>query len=111
MVSKARDDLPDPLRPVITVNVFRGISTEIFLRLCWRAPRTVMLLIAMGPEAASEAGRNTSPYTNAAIQTGPGGCRAILLSYLSSHWRTGSMRDKNDICVVISGLGPQRKEM
>src|SRR5438270_10360146 len=47
MVSKASDDLPEPLSPVITVNVLRGISTEMFFKLCWRAPRTVMLLIAM----------------------------------------------------------------
>src|SRR5438270_3677740 len=47
MVSKAREDLPEPLSPVITVRVLRGISTETFLRLCWRAPRTVILLIAM----------------------------------------------------------------
>jgi hypothetical protein len=39
--------LPEPLSPVITVKVLRGISTEMFFRLCWRAPRTVMLLIAM----------------------------------------------------------------
>src|SRR6478609_5016789 len=49
MVSKASDDLPEPLSPVITVRVLRGISTEMFFKLCWRAPRTVMLLIAMGP--------------------------------------------------------------
>src|SRR5215469_8987267 len=47
MVSKAREDLPEPLRPVMTVKVLRGISTEMFFKLCWRAPRTVMLLIAM----------------------------------------------------------------
>src|SRR6266853_4130854 len=47
MVSKASDDLPEPLSPVITVRVLRGISTEMFFKLCWRAPRTVMLLIAM----------------------------------------------------------------
>src|SRR5664279_1180222 len=39
MVSKAREDLPDPDRPVRTVNVSRGISTSTFLRLCSRAPR------------------------------------------------------------------------
>src|ERR1700686_2565279 len=44
MVSKASEDLPDPLSPVMTVKVLRGISTSIFLRLCWRAPGTVMLL-------------------------------------------------------------------
>src|SRR5215510_2357091 len=42
MVSNASDDLPDPLRPVMTVSVFRGISTSIFFRLCWRAPCTVI---------------------------------------------------------------------
>src|SRR5579859_3303134 len=47
MVSKASEDLPDPLSPVITVKVLRGISTEMFLRLCWRAPRTVILSMAM----------------------------------------------------------------
>src|SRR6266481_1630555 len=47
MVSKARDDLPEPERPVITVNLSRGISTSMFLRLCCRAPRTVMRSIAI----------------------------------------------------------------
>src|SRR5450759_2031016 len=42
MVSKASDDLPDPLNPVITVSVLRGISTSMFFRLCCRAPCTVM---------------------------------------------------------------------
>src|ERR1019366_10418749 len=40
MVSKARDDLPDPESPVKTTNWSRGISTERFLRLCTRAPCT-----------------------------------------------------------------------
>src|SRR3569832_758143 len=40
MVSKARLDLPEPDRPVITVRVSRGMSTETPLRLCSRAPRT-----------------------------------------------------------------------
>src|SRR5215475_9627110 len=47
MVSKASEDFPEPLRPVITVRVLRGISTEMFFRLCWRAPLTVILLMAM----------------------------------------------------------------
>src|SRR5215469_17648461 len=42
MVSKASEDFPEPLNPVITVNVLRGISTSIFFKLCWRAPWTVM---------------------------------------------------------------------
>src|SRR5579872_4484500 len=44
MVSKASDDFPDPLNPVMTVKDCRGISTSIFFRLCWRAPCTVMRL-------------------------------------------------------------------
>ena len=53
MVSKASEDLPEPLSPVTTVSVLRGISTSMFLRLCWRAPRTEILVIAM--ELLSEA--------------------------------------------------------
>src|SRR5579872_5776408 len=40
MVSNAKEDLPDPDRPVITVRLSRGISRSIFFRLCSRAPRT-----------------------------------------------------------------------
>src|SRR6266478_3082236 len=47
MVSKASEDLPEPLSPVMTVRVLRGISTSIFLRLCWRAPRTEILVMAI----------------------------------------------------------------
>ena len=49
MVSKASDDFPEPLRPVMTVSLFRGISTLMFLRLCCRAPRTEMLVMAIDP--------------------------------------------------------------
>src|SRR6266851_7099563 len=42
MVSKARDDFPEPLTPVTTVMASCGISTLIFLRLWTRAPRTRM---------------------------------------------------------------------
>src|SRR3954451_4476292 len=47
MVSKARDDLPEPERPVITVNLSRGMSTLMFFRLCWRAPLTLMRSMAI----------------------------------------------------------------
>src|SRR5882762_10104505 len=56
MVSKANEDLPEPLRPVITVRVLRGISTSMFLRLCWRAPRTVMLVIGIEQAGLSGSG-------------------------------------------------------
>src|SRR5271165_6379374 len=42
MVSKASELFPEPLNPVITVRVLRGISTSMFFRLCCRAPCTVM---------------------------------------------------------------------
>src|SRR5579859_1010679 len=47
MVSKAREDLPDPETPVTTVKVLCGISKSIFLRLWTRAPRTTMLSVAV----------------------------------------------------------------
>ena len=39
MVSKAREDLPEPLTPVTTVMALCGTSTVTFLRLWTRAPR------------------------------------------------------------------------
>src|SRR5712692_2120534 len=42
MVSKAREDFPEPLTPVTTVMALCGISTLMFLRLWTRAPRTEM---------------------------------------------------------------------
>ena len=46
MVSKARLDLPDPESPVTTISRSRGISTEMFLRLCTRAPWTAIVVRA-----------------------------------------------------------------
>jgi hypothetical protein len=42
MVSKTRDDLPEPETPVKTVNRRFGMSRETPLRLFSRAPRTWM---------------------------------------------------------------------
>src|SRR5215468_10583501 len=47
MVSKVSEDLPEPLRPVMTTSLSRGISTSIFLRLCSRAP-LMMIELLMG---------------------------------------------------------------
>src|SRR4051794_29754944 len=38
MVSKASDDFPEPLKPVITTSLSRGIVSVRFFRLCSRAP-------------------------------------------------------------------------
>src|SRR5215212_9437297 len=42
MVSKASDDFPDPLTPVMTTSERAGNVTSTFLRLCVRAPRTTI---------------------------------------------------------------------
>src|SRR3972149_2437012 len=42
MVSKASDDLPDPLTPVMTMSDRAGSVRSTFFRLCVRAPRTVI---------------------------------------------------------------------
>lgn len=44
-MSKAKDDLPDPDKPVITTNWLRGIATSTFLRLCTRAPLMMMCVL------------------------------------------------------------------
>ena len=53
-MSNASEDLPEPDRPVMTINSSRGRSMEIFLRLCSRAPRTESIL-AWGSREGREA--------------------------------------------------------
>src|SRR3989344_1798652 len=43
MVSKAKDDFPEPERPVKTIILLRGISTDTFFKLCVRAPLITIL--------------------------------------------------------------------
>src|SRR4051812_24392747 len=64
MVSKAREDLPEPDSPVITVSRLRGISRLTFLRLCCRAPRIVMRFIAI--KTSTRIDENFAP--NAKVQ-------------------------------------------
>src|SRR5680860_791258 len=47
MVSKARLDLPDPERPVMTMKRSRGSLREMSLRLCSRAPTMTISLAPM----------------------------------------------------------------
>src|ERR1041384_6885831 len=56
MVSKASDDLPDPLNPVMTTSLSRGIVTSMFLRLCSRAPLMTIELCMRGRIIACEPG-------------------------------------------------------
>src|SRR5262249_44008136 len=46
--SKARLDLPEPESPVTTMSLSRGISTDMFFRLCTRAPCTAIVVRAAG---------------------------------------------------------------
>src|ERR1700682_3133916 len=46
MVSKAREDFPDPETPVTTVMALCGTSKSMFLRLWTRAPRTTIFSLA-----------------------------------------------------------------
>ena len=55
-MSKASDDLPDPLSPVITTSWSRGIVTSMFLRLCSRAPLMMIELFIRGGIIACGAG-------------------------------------------------------
>src|SRR5438132_10919632 len=48
MVSNARLDFPDPDRPVTTMSLSRGSSSDTFLRLWTRAPWTAMVVRATG---------------------------------------------------------------
>ena len=52
-MSKASVDLPEPLRPVTMTIRPRGRSSERFLRLCSRAPRTRMDGAAVGARRPS----------------------------------------------------------
>ena len=72
MVSKARLDLPEPDRPVMTTSFSRGMSSETFLRLCSRAPRTECVFVskAYPPLPAAD---SSCPYlrvNSAILKTG-----------------------------------------
>src|ERR1035441_9851908 len=76
MVSNASEDFPDPETPVMTTIRLCGISSEMFLRLCSRAPRMEMLssngnfyfsvLLQHGP-----AGTAVLPHVNLELLLGP----------------------------------------
>src|SRR5579859_2495919 len=61
MVSKAREDLPDPDTPVTTVRVLCGTSKSIFLRLWTRAPRTTMLSVCVELDIERAAAATPNP--------------------------------------------------
>src|SRR5262245_23958594 len=53
-VSNASDDLPEPLTPVTTTSLSRGISTSTFCRLFSRAPR-ISMVVRIGRDRAASA--------------------------------------------------------
>src|SRR5262245_5770924 len=48
MVSNASELLPEPERPVTTINLSLGISRDTFFKLCTRAPCTAIVVRAAG---------------------------------------------------------------
>jgi hypothetical protein len=56
MVSKASEDFPDPLTPVMIASLPAGSVTSMFLRLCVRAPRTISGLRAFAAGLGSAVG-------------------------------------------------------
>src|SRR4051812_15935810 len=67
MVSKARDDLPDPLTPVITMSERGGNVTSTFFRLCVRAPRTTICPLVSAMYVENSGGTGTL-HGSAAVQ-------------------------------------------
>src|SRR5512146_1465772 len=89
MVSKARDDLPEPDGPVMTVNARRGISRSIPFRLFCLAPRTTMWDFIPGNLAAGGPKKNR---TGAGIGRRDAHRRRHRLTDILAHrltWRRG----------------------
>src|SRR5258707_13530349 len=71
MVSKASEDLPEPLTPVTTVMALCGTSTLIFFRLWTRAPRSEMVswLVFTGMSSLVATGEAQTARSASAAQT------------------------------------------
>src|SRR5450759_2137547 len=70
MVSKASDDLPEPLTPVITIKERGGSVTSTFLRLWVRAPRTTIWpLVALVAMQVENSGGTGTVHDSAAVKT------------------------------------------
>src|ERR1041384_3243961 len=54
MVSKASEDLPEPLKPVMTTSLSRGILSVRFLRLCSRAPPILINSLLTDPDFSNK---------------------------------------------------------
>src|SRR6266849_11108626 len=67
MVSNAKLDLPEPESPVTTMSLSRGISSEMFLRLCTRAPCTAIVVRAAAFGVARLASFESCPTEGSAF--------------------------------------------
>ena len=78
--------MPDPERPVTTISLSRGISTETFLRLWTRAPCTAMVVRGAAFEAtlvwvsASASARFSAhaPELSITLELGKAGARGCM---------------------------------
>src|ERR1035437_10131581 len=92
MVSKAREDLPDPETPVTTVSWLWEISKSIFFKLWTRAPRTMMLSFDIVTRCSQTGRRNFRESTE--------GFRRAAESFYYTRWRARGGRRSASI-----GLG------
>src|SRR3989339_1789967 len=89
MVSKASEDLPLPLRPVITTNLSLGIETSMFFRLLTLAPVTSMLILLSLPKSFFWQLHNIDPVLFIGQVVGP----YPLVIHL----------EKLEVCIVLCG--------
>lgn len=79
-MSKASDDFPEPDGPVITVTARRGMRTVRFLRLCCRAPRTMIASFTSGKLIA---GRG---HTLTAVEPRLPAAAAVERAFVGKEW-------------------------
>src|SRR5438045_2955186 len=97
MVSKAREDLPDPETPVTTVRLLCGISKSMFLRLWTRAPRTTMLSVDI----------NGPPQPRRFHLAGPSG--GLSEATESFYYKESGWICFEDVCTKRRGVGAYQR--
>src|SRR5690606_20008278 len=121
-----RLDLPEPERPVMTISASRGRSTSTPLRLCSRAPRTLMW-VSIGNRHAGEGNGATwragVPETFAAVKRrsrpdcwrgcGGGGADCNARARASAAWRAsiGSAPMSHRLFIAIRPPAPVREAL
>src|ERR1039457_3916432 len=87
MVSNAREDLPEPLKPVMTTSLSRGMFSVRFLRLCSRAPPMRMNSLLM---AANFPFKSTGKDIQNSTES-KAGCRTAAILFFKHHQHPASM--------------------